>query len=206
MNQAYNYWAVLALEIFMIIMWLASMGALAAWRAAFVTVDNSDCFDCFKKRSPLSERDIIIASQGYLGLISGSAGISAIIMYAAYPLNFTPSFLNWTNKPRLLFVVTLTVHSIYLKRYRSSRPTNTLPTTNVKLEGHPMSPMGNGYNAPQAPHDYNPQFTPTPPPQQVYTPPPQPQPYQPPTQQHNAGNNFHEVSAQTPQYTQVQSA
>lgn len=65
-------WAILALDIVMVIFWLSSMGALAALRAAFtIPVDNSG----YRKRYIFFE-----ATQGYLAILAVSAAVAAIEM------------------------------------------------------------------------------------------------------------------------------
>jgi hypothetical protein len=84
LNAAYNYWAVLGLEIFMIIFWLSSMAALASLRSTFTIPVNIDgCFNdgsggvCFRKRALMKRA---VATKGYLNMMSGAAALSAIIM------------------------------------------------------------------------------------------------------------------------------
>jgi hypothetical protein len=81
-HAAYNYWAVLALEIFAIIFWLSSMAALAAKRATFFIPASVDgCVNygyggiCYRKRD--------FATYGYLDMMSASAGLSALEMYVS---------------------------------------------------------------------------------------------------------------------------
>jgi hypothetical protein len=64
-KKAYNMWAVLALDIVMIIFWLSAMGSLAAYRASFTLL--------------LTKRQIWIeATNGYLHTLAGAAGVAAI--------------------------------------------------------------------------------------------------------------------------------
>lgn len=161
----YNYWALLALEIFGVLFWLSSMAALAATRAAFVfPTEINGCVNygyggvCYKKRDIIEKR--AVATYGYLDMMSATAGLSAIEM--------------------LLFITTLTVFSIHLRRTRSS---NKHAPINDKLEAHPMNPVA--YEQSQqysAPHQYGaPQYNqqqPYDPPQQTYPQQPAPQPYQ----------------------------
>lgn len=75
-KKAYNKWAVLALEIVMIIFWLAAMGALAALRAAFtVPVDIY-----YNKRSLFKRYFYTWASDSYLAILAASAGVAAIVL------------------------------------------------------------------------------------------------------------------------------
>lgn len=153
-HSGYNYWAVLALDIFGVVFWLASMGALAATRAAFIFPTTiSGCGHsgdigggyCFKRRQleSLNKRDAYVASYGYLNLMSGAAGVSAI--------NF------------ILFVVTLVMVSVALHRQRKS-DAPAVAATNDKEAGHPMEPVQQ-----QVPVHQQPQYTgPPQQPQQPY--------------------------------------
>ncbi|KAH8755193.1 hypothetical protein F5882DRAFT_308096 [Hyaloscypha sp. PMI_1271] len=81
---AYNYWAVLAFDIFGVIFWLATMASVAALRASFIyTTYVNGCGHsgdigggyCWKKRD-LAKR--AIAGDGYLAAMSAAAGISGL--------------------------------------------------------------------------------------------------------------------------------
>ncbi|KAH7038051.1 uncharacterized protein B0I36DRAFT_359663 [Microdochium trichocladiopsis] len=86
-RRAYNVYATLALDVLMIIFWLASLGALAAYRATFNTpvnascssngslVDSGECVISKRARGGTS-----VATKGALNLVSGAAGVSALIM------------------------------------------------------------------------------------------------------------------------------
>ncbi|ERF68507.1 hypothetical protein EPUS_05646 [Endocarpon pusillum Z07020] len=119
---AYNYWAVLALDIFAIIFWLSSMANLAATRSAFVySVYNTCLFDyyyCYKKRDiGLAERDI--ATTGYLDTMSAAAGLSGLEL--------------------LLFIATLVIFSVQMHRHRiSGAPNEPSPS---QMEANSMSTM-----------------------------------------------------------------
>jgi hypothetical protein len=85
-NVAYNYWAVLALDIFGVVFWLSSMAALAATRSTFViptTIDECVNYGyggiCDKKRDLLKRE--YVATFGYLDMMSGSAGLAALEMF-----------------------------------------------------------------------------------------------------------------------------
>ena len=141
---AYNYWAVLALEIFAIIFWLSSMANLAATRSAFVySVYNTCLFDyyCYKKRDTgLTERDI--ATYGYLDTMSAAAGLSGLEMYIflhhlARVCYRTPA--NHNLSTRLLFIATLVIFSMHMHRHRISGAPNT-PSPS-QMEANSMSTM-----------------------------------------------------------------
>ncbi|KAF2093585.1 hypothetical protein NA57DRAFT_81087 [Rhizodiscina lignyota] len=88
--SAYNRWAVLVLECFAVIWWLACWADLAAWAAAYSTWFVFDDFDNSFENRAKSYRDAMAAG----------AGIGA---------------LNW-----VLWVVTLVTYGIFLHRHRNS--------------------------------------------------------------------------------------
>ncbi|KAI1410079.1 hypothetical protein F5Y13DRAFT_76728 [Hypoxylon sp. FL1857] len=82
-RRSYNTWAILSLDALMIIFWLAAMAATANQRSAFNVAASASCVSdgstinsghC----SVYTKRDF--ASYAALGILSGIAGISAIIM------------------------------------------------------------------------------------------------------------------------------
>jgi len=87
---AYNIWAILSLDLFMAIMWLASMGANAAQRAAFrysVTVEG--CYNdgsaissnhCIVSKKRDLEKRAAVADDGGLAMMAAIAGLSALQM------------------------------------------------------------------------------------------------------------------------------
>lgn len=93
----------------MIIFWLSAMGAIAAKRGDF----NTDVLaSCWNDGSAINSGHCTIskragvATYGALGILSGVAGISAIIMYVQTP-HLTRSLQRLTvNLHRLLFVAT----------------------------------------------------------------------------------------------------
>jgi hypothetical protein len=89
LNSAYNYWAVLALDIFAAIFWLASMAWLASTRTSFkypTTINGCVNYGyggiCYRKRD-LEKR--AVATYGYLDMMSACAGLSALNMYTPSP-------------------------------------------------------------------------------------------------------------------------
>ncbi|KAI1397345.1 hypothetical protein F4819DRAFT_499541 [Hypoxylon fuscum] len=89
-RRAYNTWAILALDLLMIIFWLAAMAATANRRSKFtVSVTAS----CVSDGSTVNSGHCTIwkragvATTGALSILSGIAGISALIM-----LLFVPTF------------------------------------------------------------------------------------------------------------------
>ncbi|KAI1085541.1 hypothetical protein F5B20DRAFT_6665 [Whalleya microplaca] len=90
-RPAYNTWAILALDLLMIIFWLAAMAATANRRSKFTVPVNASCVSdgstinsgvctVFEKRAG-------VATNGALGILSGIAGLSALEM-----LLFVPTF------------------------------------------------------------------------------------------------------------------
>lgn len=87
LQKAYNYWAIIVLEAIAVVFWLASMGALAATRAIFtVPTTINGCVNegnggvCYKKRDLNLSKRGYVATNAYLGMMSGAAGLSAIEM------------------------------------------------------------------------------------------------------------------------------
>ncbi|KAI0442025.1 hypothetical protein F4803DRAFT_386914 [Xylaria telfairii] len=82
-RSGYNTWAILSLDFFMIILWLASLGANAAYRASFVVPVDADCYDDGSTINAghcvISKRDTVaVAGPTGRAVISAVAGISAI--------------------------------------------------------------------------------------------------------------------------------
>jgi hypothetical protein len=87
-RNAYNIWAILALDLFMGILWLSSMGANAALRSSFTVDVNADCSDdgstfnaghCVVSKRGLSKR-FAVATQAGLAEMAAIAGLSALEM------------------------------------------------------------------------------------------------------------------------------
>ncbi len=81
-RQAYNIWAVLALDFLMALFWLASLGANAALRASFnqrVTVTG--CYDdgstVSANHCTIAKRATVVSDTG-LAVMSAIAGLSAL--------------------------------------------------------------------------------------------------------------------------------
>ncbi|KAI0200679.1 hypothetical protein F4808DRAFT_148099 [Astrocystis sublimbata] len=80
-RPGYNTWAILSLDFFMIVLWLASLGANAAYRASFVVPVDADCYDDGSTVNAghcvVYKRAAVAGSTGR-AVISAVAGISAI--------------------------------------------------------------------------------------------------------------------------------
>ncbi|KAI1094459.1 hypothetical protein F5B19DRAFT_34375 [Rostrohypoxylon terebratum] len=85
-RRAYNTWAILSLDAMMIVFWLAAMAAVANLRSQFTVSVTASCYNdgstinsghcTVYKRS-----DVVgVASQAALGVLSGIAAVSALVM------------------------------------------------------------------------------------------------------------------------------
>ncbi|KAI0873376.1 hypothetical protein GGS24DRAFT_393853 [Hypoxylon argillaceum] len=82
-RSGYNTWAILSLDFFLSVLWLASLGANAAFRASFVVPVNADCYDDGSAINAghcvISKRTAVANATGR-ALISAVAGVSAIML------------------------------------------------------------------------------------------------------------------------------
>lgn len=100
-RNAYNIWAILSLDLFMAILWLSSMGANAAQRAAFVVDVTASCWDdgsavnsghcVVTGRSEGLSKRYAVAGPAGLAEMSAVAGLSALEMYVLAPSRAKPS-------------------------------------------------------------------------------------------------------------------
>ncbi|KAI1759302.1 hypothetical protein GGR53DRAFT_523974 [Hypoxylon sp. FL1150] len=83
-RRAYNTWAVLALDLLMIVFWLAAMAATANLRSKFTVPVTASCVSdgsaVNSGHCVLEKREVGVATKGALSVLSGIAGISALIM------------------------------------------------------------------------------------------------------------------------------
>ncbi|EAQ85374.1 hypothetical protein CHGG_09388 [Chaetomium globosum CBS 148.51] len=121
---AYNIWAVLSLDLTMVIFWLASLGANAELRASFnVPVNVESCFNdgsaINSNHCTVSKRAAVAGPVG-LALISAIAGVSA---------------LEW-----LLFLATLIFHGHTFRLWHQEHktPSTDNATVEMKAQGTPM--------------------------------------------------------------------
>ncbi|KAK4225146.1 hypothetical protein QBC38DRAFT_531389 [Podospora fimiseda] len=176
---AYNIWAVMSLDLFIAILWLASMGANAALRQAFnskITVNG--CYDtgstfnahyCWRRLAKRG-REGAIASDLALNMIALISGVSAIIM--------------------ILFIVTLVFHGHTFRLWHAANKTPSNVEAGAQPQPYAQQPAAPvqqfqapaaapAYSAPQSyPQQAQTAFVPSP----VGTPAPQ-QPFQAPQQQ-----------------------
>ncbi|ERS96227.1 uncharacterized protein SPSK_01830 [Sporothrix schenckii 1099-18] len=105
-RAAYNYWAVLSLDLLMVVFWLSSMGANAALRGTFRYSTSAECYDdgstfnantCYtsRRRDPRTKRSAV-AGKVALAEISAIAGLSALLM-----LLFVATFAYLAHQVRL---------------------------------------------------------------------------------------------------------
>lgn len=145
--SVYNYWAILALEIFAVIFWLCTMGVLASYAGAltvgysgyaygdsnsyYETSCDPNYYSCTRKRAvqALTKR----FTPGYalsVGLIGGTAGIAALEL--------------------IFFCVTLITFSVFMHRHRKSGAPNLAPGSSDKSVSGPTSEVT--HVQPHTPH------------------------------------------------------
>ncbi|KAI5855042.1 hypothetical protein GGS23DRAFT_608250 [Durotheca rogersii] len=100
-QRAYNTWAVLALDLLMVIFWLAAMGATAQLRSRFTIPVSATCVSdgsaINSGRCTVWKR-AGVATNSALAVLSGIAGLSALAM-----LLFVPTFAYVCHYFRLSF-------------------------------------------------------------------------------------------------------
>ncbi|KAI1138028.1 hypothetical protein F5Y05DRAFT_48025 [Hypoxylon sp. FL0543] len=188
--KAYNYWAILGLDIFLVIFWLISFAILAAQiAAAFVYYESySDYYDDYYD---LSDYDTAITTYG--ACLAAAAGLGGVEF--------------------LLYVISLSIHGVMLHRHRKAG-LEAMPLSSASGEV-PIAaglPTGEKFQMqPQATQVYPQQTVPTagPAPQQGFYPPGSPSPlsaqptgisYVQPQQAINPGQPVFEVPGQAQQY------
>ncbi|KAK6950535.1 hypothetical protein Daesc_008863 [Daldinia eschscholtzii] len=99
---AYNTWAILTLDGLMIVFWLAAMAATANRRSQFTIPVNASCVSdgstINSGHCTVWKRAAGVASKGALDILSGIAGICALVM-----LLFVPTFAYVCHYFRLSF-------------------------------------------------------------------------------------------------------
>ncbi|KAK1775856.1 hypothetical protein QBC45DRAFT_421134 [Copromyces sp. CBS 386.78] len=192
-RKAYNIWATLSLDLFMVILWLASMGANAANRATFTV--NVNVEGCYDDGSSISAHHCTVvkrgavASKGGLAMMSGIAGLSAVQM-----LLFVATFAYNAHKFRLYYQANKGPKATHNPGALEMNAQHT-PMLNVQ-QGGPAPPSYPQYTDQQAyqsqvpvqqpVEQYQPTPTTSPAPAPIPTPSPQPYPYGHPDQQYPA--------------------
>ncbi|KAI1497535.1 hypothetical protein F5X99DRAFT_362060 [Biscogniauxia marginata] len=83
-RRAYNTWAVLALDLLMVIFWLAAMAATANRRSKFTVDVQASCYSdgsaIDSGNCVIYRRKVGVATDGALAVLSAIAGVSALVM------------------------------------------------------------------------------------------------------------------------------
>lgn len=158
LTVAYNYWAILALDIFAIVFWLISFALLGSeiavygWGYSYSSSSSSYCYAgyCIKKRDVGIEKRATTNYYTYRNAMAAAAGLGG--------LEF------------ILFIITLVFTSIALHRHRKAgghcMPNSVNTGGPVTHEQKDVELQGQGQYAPQAQQTQ---------PQQPYYPPQQQQ-------------------------------
>ncbi|KAI4865512.1 hypothetical protein F4820DRAFT_448002 [Hypoxylon rubiginosum] len=198
--KAYNYWAILGLDIFLVIFWLISFAVLAAQvAAAFAYYSSlSDYYNDYYDYNDLSDYDTAVTVYG--SCLAAAAGLGGVEF--------------------LLYVISLSIHGVMLHRHRKAglkaMPVSTASGPVQVPVGEPIG--GEKFQMqPQAAQVYPQQAVPmagSPPPQQNFYPSQSPSPLsaQPtgnistPAQPHpvNLGQPIYEAPVNTQQYHAAQ--
>ena len=96
-RTGYNYWAVLALDIFLVIMWLASFALLAS-EASFLFSYFGGFVSYYDDYYGVSSYSSSSYALGYIGVaaacMAAAAGLGGILLYVFFPLSFSiPPFI-----------------------------------------------------------------------------------------------------------------
>ncbi|KAK3693218.1 hypothetical protein B0T22DRAFT_35414 [Podospora appendiculata] len=164
-HKGYNIWAVLSLDLFLAIFWLASMGANAALRASFTTDVNIE--GCYSDHSATSANHCIVSGRDLTkrAAVANKNGLAYMATIAGL------SALEW-----LMFVATLAYNGHTFRMYYQATKG---PKADVEAKAQ-ATPMLNQQQPAVVPDVVYPQYTGEQqqyPPQQY--PPQQPQPYAP---------------------------
>ncbi|KAI3343628.1 hypothetical protein F4824DRAFT_15289 [Ustulina deusta] len=82
-RSGYNTWAILSLDFLMIVLWLASLGANAAFRSSFIYSVNADCYS---DGSAINSGHCAISKRAAVATPTGLAALSAVAGLSAVPL------------------------------------------------------------------------------------------------------------------------
>lgn len=74
--NAYNYWAVLALDIFLVVMWLASFALLASQVSALFAVVNNTYYDSYSDTYYKYASDAITTA--WVSCLAAAAGLGGL--------------------------------------------------------------------------------------------------------------------------------
>ncbi|KAI1445885.1 hypothetical protein F5Y02DRAFT_417494 [Annulohypoxylon stygium] len=126
--KAFNYWAILGLDIFLVIFWLISFALLAAQVAAGFAYwhEYSDYYDDYYDVSSYDT-----AYKVYGGCLAAAAGLGGVEF--------------------LLYIISLSIHGVMLHRHRKAglkamplnvvpgAPTSAVPVDGEKFQMHPQA-------------------------------------------------------------------
>lgn len=126
-NGAYNIWAVLSLDFFMTIMWLASLGANAALRATFRTPVNIE--SCYNDGSMLDSSTCTISKRADGPAVAGKVGLALMSAVAGVSVI-----------PLLLFLTTLIYHAHTFRLYHQSKKSLAPDNATVEMNAQ-QTPM-----------------------------------------------------------------
>ncbi|KAL2876312.1 hypothetical protein SGCOL_008488 [Colletotrichum sp. CLE4] len=190
LRNLYHTYAVLALDLFLVILWLATLGACAARRATFTVDVTASCTSdgsAVNSGSCTIFKRYIVMSQGALAMFSAIAGLSA--------LQF------------ILFLVTFIWTLVQFLRWRKTNaPAAAVSASQGEIQMESKQPFLTQQTAYQQPQNgqvpqqqQQQQFYPP----QSYTPQPQP-----PSQQYQQQppQQYQEMPSQQPQQQQYQQA
>ncbi|KAI1374332.1 hypothetical protein F4677DRAFT_176658 [Hypoxylon crocopeplum] len=190
--KAYNYWAVLGLDIFLVIFWLISFAILAAQVAAAFALyaEYSDYYDYYG----ITNYDTAITTYG--ACLAAAAGLGGFEF--------------------LLYVISLSIHGVMLHRHRKAG-LKAMPIESGSVAAAALPTGGEKFQMqPQATQVYPQQTVPlagSPPPQQGYYPPQSPSPltsqptgntYVQPQPMANPGQPIYEAPGQAQQFHPAQ--
>ncbi|KAI1496380.1 hypothetical protein F5X99DRAFT_74065 [Biscogniauxia marginata] len=155
--KAFNYWAILGLDIFLVIFWLVSFGILAAQVASFfVLYDDYNDYNDYYNYYGYDGYDSAVIT--YVACLAAAAGLGGVQF--------------------ILYIVSLSIHGVMLHRHRKAglkAMPGSSPSTNSPPHAAAVSVGGEKFQI----QPQNPQVNPTP----GSPPPPHQQMYAPPQQQ-----------------------
>lgn len=169
--KAYNYWAILGLEIFCVLFWLISfalvatvVGLVAATYYGGITYSGGYYDDYYGDvYSTKAKRAVELVSRGVLGKRYTDGYTAAVGIFGAAAGLGAAEFV--------LYVVSLVILSIRIHKHRKAgghcKPGKGLPTSNTNLPGAPMQNLQPMQAAPDQVHG-----------QVMYQPHPHPHPQQ----------------------------
>ena len=134
----------LALDAFMILFWLACLGAVAAKRATFVFSVNATCVNdgsAFNSGKCTINKRAIVMDQASLGVMSGVAGVAAIEWFVLHTLRHVLRYKN-ANPCRLLFIASFVlILRAFLQRRKAIAPPKDVAGVEAGVEMEHKQPF-----------------------------------------------------------------